>query len=205
MKSTKLFVAGLLIVLGMATRSLGGGMISSLSQGQRIQLEAVADGYRIYGDDLAASFSSGERVKAVVVEVGADYIVVRDVDGVADRRIPEHSIKDVIYSPGKAPRKWTPAEIEAAKKAAAEQAKAEAAKEKAAAEQAKAEAAKKAAAEKSKWRTWTDASGEHKIEAKYGGVVAGKVKLIKQDGTTIMVPLEKLSDEDQKWIKNRQR
>ena len=63
----------------------------------------------------------------------------------------------------------------------------------------------KAAAEAAKLRTWTDASGEHKIEAKFGGLIGGQVKLVKGDGSTIKIPLEKLSDEDQAWVKNRKR
>ena len=101
---------------------------------------------------------------------------------------------------------WQPWIIEreqAAEKAAAEK-KAEAAR-RSAEERVKEESAKKAAAEAAKWRTWTDSSGERKIEAKYGGVIAGKVKLTKRDGSTVQVPLEKLSDEDQEWIKNRKR
>ena len=49
----------------------------------------------------------------------------------------------------------------------------------------------------------TDASGEHKIDAKFGGMVSGTVKLTKRDGSTSKVPLEKLSDEDKAWIENR--
>jgi hypothetical protein len=49
-------------------------------------------------------------------------------------------------------------------------------------------------------RTWTDSTGKHKVEAAYGGVMSGVVKLIKVDGTTIKVPLEKLSEKDQNWI-----
>jgi len=71
--------------------------------------------------------------------------------------------------------------------------------------EAKEVAVQKPPAQVPDYRTWTDSSGEHKIEAKYGGLIAGKVKLVKQDGTAIMVPLEKLSDEDQAWIKNRKR
>jgi hypothetical protein len=67
------------------------------------------------------------------------------------------------------------------------------------------QAKQQAAAEAAKWRTWTDATGEHKTEAKFGGVIAGKVKLTKQDGSTVQIPLEKLSGEDQEWINNRRR
>jgi len=33
----------------------------------------------------------------------------------------------------------------------------------------------------------------------------GKVKLIRKDGTVIQLPLEKLSDDDQEWVKGRGR
>jgi hypothetical protein len=55
------------------------------------------------------------------------------------------------------------------------------------------------------WRTWTDSSGSHKIEAQFGGIIAGTVKLIKRDDSIIKIPIETLSDEDQEWIKNRKR
>jgi outer membrane protein assembly factor BamB len=59
------------------------------------------------------------------------------------------------------------------------------------------------ALEKAKWRTWTDATGEHQVQAKFNGVISGTVKLLKADGATLEVPLEKLSDEDREWIANR--
>jgi hypothetical protein len=64
---------------------------------------------------------------------------------------------------------------------------------------------RQAAAEAAKWRTWTDSTGTHKTEAKFGGMAFGKVKLIKRDGSTVQVPIEKLSDEDQQWIEKRKR
>jgi hypothetical protein len=64
---------------------------------------------------------------------------------------------------------------------------------------------RKAAIEKAKWRTWTDSTGKHETEAKFGGVMQGKGGLIKRDGSTIQVPLEKLSDEDQEWIVKRKK
>lgn len=70
-------------------------------------------------------------------------------------------------------------------------------------ERAKAEKERQAAIEEAKWRTWTDSTGKHKTEAKFGGVAFGKVKLIKRDGSTVQLPLEKLSDEDREWITNR--
>jgi hypothetical protein len=64
------------------------------------------------------------------------------------------------------------------------------------------EANRKAAAiEEAKWRTWTASTGQFKTNARFGGMAGGKVKLIKKDGSTVRVPLEKLSAEDQQWIK----
>ena len=76
---------------------------------------------------------------------------------------------------------------------------------KAAQEQKARRATAKAAAEAAKWRTWTDASGEHKIEAKFGGLASGEVVLIKRDGSKVQIPIEKLSDDDQEWVNNRRR
>jgi len=69
----------------------------------------------------------------------------------------------------------------------------------------KAEAQRKAAAEAAEWHTWKDASGKHEIEAKFGGMISGNVKLTKKDGSIIRIPLEKLSDDDQKWIEDRKK
>jgi hypothetical protein len=51
-----------------------------------------------------------------------------------------------------------------------------------------------------KCRTWTTAKGARKMDAKFGGLATGTVTLIKRDGATIQVPLEKLSEADQEWI-----
>jgi hypothetical protein len=70
-------------------------------------------------------------------------------------------------------------------------------------EKEKAEKERQAAIEEAKWRTWTDSTGKYKTEAKFGGVAFDKVTLIKRDGSKVQLPLAKLSDEDQKWIKQR--
>lgn len=46
------------------------------------------------------------------------------------------------------------------------------------------------------FRTWTNDTGLFKIEAQFGGIQDGKVKLIKKDKSTTLVPLEKLSEAD---------
>lgn len=57
--------------------------------------------------------------------------------------------------------------------------------------------------EESKWRTWTNANGKHSVEAKFSGMAFGTVTLTKRDGTSVKVPIEKLSDDDRKWIAER--
>jgi peroxiredoxin len=59
------------------------------------------------------------------------------------------------------------------------------------------------AARAPKFRTWSDTSGSFHTTAKFRGVVAGKVRLEREDGTVISVPLDKLSDEDQQYIRDR--
>jgi len=55
-----------------------------------------------------------------------------------------------------------------------------------------------------KTRTWTDNTGQHKIQAELVEVANGVAKLKKKDGTIVEVPLEKLSKTDQRWIENNQ-
>jgi peroxiredoxin len=55
-----------------------------------------------------------------------------------------------------------------------------------------------------KFREWTDATGKFLRTAKFRGMVVGVVKLELEDGSTISIPLEKLSDEDQEYIRQRQ-
>ncbi len=52
-------------------------------------------------------------------------------------------------------------------------------------------------------RTWTDSTGTYKIEAEFISATGGKVKLRKPDGSEIELPMDKLSQPDQEWIKSR--
>ncbi|QDU58904.1 SHD1 domain-containing protein [Aeoliella mucimassa] len=52
-------------------------------------------------------------------------------------------------------------------------------------------------------RTWKDQSGRFSIEASYGGMNGDKVVLQKVDGSTIEVPLDKLSDADQDFVNSQ--
>lgn len=54
-----------------------------------------------------------------------------------------------------------------------------------------------------KLRTWTDKSGEYSVEAEFISMAFGKVKLKKADGTIITMPLDRLSDDDRKWIQEK--
>src|SRR5271157_351371 len=54
------------------------------------------------------------------------------------------------------------------------------------------------------FREWVDASGRFKINAKFVGTTDDKVKLLKEDGSVLKVSSDKLSDEDQQWIKDKQ-
>jgi outer membrane protein assembly factor BamB len=49
-------------------------------------------------------------------------------------------------------------------------------------------------------RTWSDVSGTHNVQAALVDVVDGKVQLKKADGKIISVPLDKLSEFDQRWL-----
>ncbi len=51
-------------------------------------------------------------------------------------------------------------------------------------------------------RTWIDSSGQHKIEAEFVSFKDGTVTLKKTDGKLTELPLEKLSDADQKYVKS---
>jgi hypothetical protein len=52
-------------------------------------------------------------------------------------------------------------------------------------------------------RTWSDSSGQFKIEAVYLGQEGEGVKLLKNDGAVITVPLAKLSKVDQDYVAGR--
>ena len=49
-------------------------------------------------------------------------------------------------------------------------------------------------------RTWTDSSGTHKFEGEFVNLTDGNVDIRSEDGKVIHVPLEKLSEQDQKYV-----
>jgi hypothetical protein len=49
-------------------------------------------------------------------------------------------------------------------------------------------------------RTWTDSTGKYSVEADFLELHNGSVRLKKPDGTTIMVPINRLSRADQEYV-----
>jgi len=50
-------------------------------------------------------------------------------------------------------------------------------------------------------RTWTDSSGKYHVEATFRGLEEGKARLEKSDGTIVDIPLEKLCEADQAYVR----
>ena len=51
-------------------------------------------------------------------------------------------------------------------------------------------------------RIWTDKSGQHEIKAKFIDLIDGQVRLERPNGDISRIPLEKLSEADQNYVKN---
>jgi hypothetical protein len=54
-------------------------------------------------------------------------------------------------------------------------------------------------------RTWTEAGTGRTIEAEFISMAMGQVKLKKTNGKIVTIPIDNLSEEDQKWIRERGR
>ena len=54
-------------------------------------------------------------------------------------------------------------------------------------------------------RTWTDSTGKYRIVAEFVSYGVGTVTLKKLDGTVVKLPMDRLADADQKWIRDRGR
>jgi hypothetical protein len=52
-------------------------------------------------------------------------------------------------------------------------------------------------------RIWSDKTGKFKTEARMIAIEVDKVVLKRSDGTIINVPIDKLSDADAEFVKNR--
>ena len=67
-------------------------------------------------------------------------------------------------------------------------------------EEAVEEAAADRASDAKQPRTWTDKSGSYRVVASFVALIGNKVKLRRDNGSEILVPLDKLSDEDVKYV-----
>lgn len=54
-----------------------------------------------------------------------------------------------------------------------------------------------------KFRIFVDSTGQHKTEAQFVKLVDGKVTLLKKDGESTTLPLDRLSDADQAFVKQQ--
>lgn len=54
-------------------------------------------------------------------------------------------------------------------------------------------------------RTWNDATGNYSVEASFVAVESGDVRMLKNDGTNILVPFKLLSSSDQNYVRSRLR
>ena len=70
---------------------VGGGVLGVLSRGQHVAVSE--NGARF---EINAFVGSGNFMGSEVVDVGTDFVVVRDLTGVTETRIPITSIKAVI-------------------------------------------------------------------------------------------------------------
>jgi len=52
-------------------------------------------------------------------------------------------------------------------------------------------------------RTWSDKTGKFKVKAKLLSNAEGKIKLLKEDGLVITVPIDRLSEADQKFLNEK--
>ena len=49
-------------------------------------------------------------------------------------------------------------------------------------------------------RQWTDKSGSHHADARFGGLQNGRIRLLKRDGKTSLVAFDELGDADQSYV-----
>ena len=69
----------------------GGGVLGVLSRGQHVAVQESATRF-----EINAFVGSGNFLGSEVVDVGNDFVVLRDLTGVTELRIPITSIKAVI-------------------------------------------------------------------------------------------------------------
>ena len=65
------------------------GIFASLDKGQKVSLKETAQGFEI------GVFPGVEQLGYTITEIGQDYIVLEDITGVSETRIPVYSIKTI--------------------------------------------------------------------------------------------------------------
>jgi hypothetical protein len=55
------------------------------------------------------------------------------------------------------------------------------------------------------YRTWTDTGDDRKFEAEFAWAASGNARLRKKDGSMVTIPIDRLSRDDQDWIRGRRR
>jgi hypothetical protein len=53
------------------------------------------------------------------------------------------------------------------------------------------------------WRTWRDTTGNFSLKAQFVELKGSDVRLLKEDGVTISVPLTRLSSPDQEFVRSQ--
>ncbi len=77
--------------LGAGTAPQSAGVLGALSRGQHVAVQEGAGRF-----EINAFVGSGNFLGSEVVDVGSDFVVLRDLTGVTETRIPITSIKAVI-------------------------------------------------------------------------------------------------------------
>lgn len=94
-----LLVSGLLFVASGQAPGRERGVLSVLHAGQPVSLQETGNGYAI-----SLLKDGPEMLGHKVVEVFSDYIVIEDLAGVSQIRIPLYAIKSVVVTKLGAPR-----------------------------------------------------------------------------------------------------
>jgi hypothetical protein len=85
----------LVFLLGTAAaqrgKGQGGGVFGPLEKGQQVSLKEKAGGWEI---GVVPGVLQGHKI----VEVGADYVVLQDITGVTETRIPVYAVRAVTIT-----------------------------------------------------------------------------------------------------------
>jgi len=60
-----------------------------------------------------------------------------------------------------------------------------------------------ASAEEAASRTWSDASGRHQFEGTFVELDEGRVHILGSDGRKVVLPITRLSPDDQAWVRSK--